>query len=92
MTKRARDQRRIDPRGLQRIQYDYRFHTMFHMDFYSSVILTRNLVIARSQWIDWQFVRELQKPSIDHVVAICQRTWVYEIMEFQHDWNTEVIA
>ena len=38
MTKRARDQRRIDPRGLQRIQYDHRFHTMFHMDFYTSVV------------------------------------------------------
>ena len=46
MTKRARDHRRIDPRGLQRIQYDHRFHTMFHMDFYTSVILTRNPVIA----------------------------------------------
>ena len=48
MTKKVRDLRRIDPRGLQRIQYDHRFHTMFHMDFYSSVILTRNPVIARS--------------------------------------------
>ena len=33
MTQKARDQRRIDPRGLQRIQYDHRFHTLFHMDF-----------------------------------------------------------
>ena len=48
MTKKARDQRRIDPKGLQRIQYDHCFHTMFHIDFYSSVILTRNPVIARS--------------------------------------------
>ena len=70
MTKRARDQRRIDPRCLQRIQYDHRFHTMFLMDFYTSVILTRNLVIARSQWIDWQYVRELQKSSINHAIAI----------------------
>ena len=48
MTKKARDQRWIDPRGLQRIQYDHCFLTMFHMDFYSSVILPRNPVIARS--------------------------------------------
>ena len=31
----------------------------FHLDFYSSVILTRNPMIARSQWIDWQYVTEL---------------------------------
>ena len=61
------------------------------MDFYTSVILTRNPVIARSQWIDWQYVKKLQK-SIDHAIAICERIGVYEIMEFQHDWNTEVIA
>ena len=59
MTRRARDERRIDPRSLPRIQFDHRFQTAFHMDFYTSVILTRNPVIARSQWIDWQYVRDL---------------------------------
>ena len=59
MTRRARDERRIDARGLPRIQFDHRFQTAFHMDFYTSVILTRNPVIARSQWIDWQYVRDL---------------------------------
>ena len=34
----------------------------------------------------------MQKASVDHAIAICQRTGVYEIMEFQHDWNTEVVA
>ena len=52
MTRRARDERRIDPRGLSRIQFDHRFQTAFHMDFYTSVILARNPVIVRSQWID----------------------------------------
>ena len=62
------------------------------MDYYTSVILTRNPVIASSQWIDWQYIRDLQKSSIDHAIAICEHTGVYEIMEFQHDWNTKVIA
>ena len=52
MTERARDQRRIDPRGLPRIQYDHRFHTMFHLDYFTSVILARNPMVAKSQWID----------------------------------------
>ena len=82
MTRKARYERRVDPRGLPKVQYDHRFQTAFHLDYYSSVILTKNLVIARSQWIDWQYVRELQKASVDHVIAICQRTRVYEIMEF----------
>ena len=82
MTRRARDERRIDPRGLPRVQFDHQFQTTFHMDFYTSVILARNPVIARSQWIDWQYIRDLQKASIDHAIAICEHTGVYEIMEF----------
>ena len=53
MTRKAIDERRVDLRGLPKVQYDHRSQTAFHMDFYSSVIPTRNLVIARSQWIDW---------------------------------------
>ena len=48
MTRKARDERRVDPRGLPKVQFDHRFQIAFHMDFYSSVILTRNLVIAKS--------------------------------------------
>ena len=49
-------------------------------------------MIARSQWIDWWYIRDLQKASIDHAIAIYEHTGVYEIMEFQHDWNIEVVA
>ena len=48
MTRRARDERRIDSRSSPWIQFDHRFQIAFHMDFYTSVILTRNPVIARS--------------------------------------------
>ena len=48
MTRKARDERRVDPRGLPKVQYDHRFQIAFHLDFYSSVTLTRNPVVARS--------------------------------------------
>jgi guanyl-specific ribonuclease Sa len=48
MTRKARDERRVYPRGLPKVQYDHCFQTAFHMDFYSSVILTKNLVVAKS--------------------------------------------
>ena len=65
---------------------------MFHLDYYTSVILARNPVVAKSQWIDWKHVRELRKSSIDYAIATCQRIGVYTLMEFVHDWNSEVIA
>ena len=52
MTRKDRDERRVDSRGLPKVQYDHRIQTAFHMDFYSSVILTRNPMVAKSQWID----------------------------------------
>ena len=50
---------------------------MFQLDFYHSVILSRNLVVTKSQWIDWKHVREQEKPSLDIAIAICQCTDVY---------------
>jgi len=38
----------VDPRSLNKIPYDYRFWTMFHLDFYSSVILSRTPVVIPS--------------------------------------------
>jgi hypothetical protein len=93
MTERARQQRRIDPRDQdESCFFDQRFRTMFQCDFYSSVILSREPVVMKSQWIDWDHVRKAKKDSLDHAIAICQRTGLYGLMEFQHDWNSEVIA
>jgi hypothetical protein len=65
---------------------------MFQFDYYHSVILTRHPVVAKSQWIDWKYVRKLHKPSLELAIATCQRTGIYRLMEFQHPWNIEVIA
>ena len=49
MTERARELRRIDPRSQpESCPYDHRFRTMFQLDFYHSVILSRNLVVTKS--------------------------------------------
>jgi hypothetical protein len=53
MSERAKEQRRFDPRSQpESCPYDHRFHTMFQLDFYTSAILSRNPVVAKSQWID----------------------------------------
>ena len=50
MIERARELRRIDPRSQpESCPYDHRFRTMFQLDFYHSVILSRNPVVTKSQ-------------------------------------------
>ena len=49
MTERARELRRIDPRSQpEDCPYDHCFHTMFQLDFYHNVILSRNPVVTKS--------------------------------------------
>jgi len=48
MTKRVKTLRSEDPKTQQHVMYDYRFHTLFQTDFYTSVILTRYPVVIKS--------------------------------------------
>jgi hypothetical protein len=72
--------------------YDYRFRTLFQIDFYTTVILTRNPVVIKSQWAKWKELKAHKKPSLDRAVDICARIGASEIMSFKHDWNTEIVA
>jgi hypothetical protein len=56
------------------------------------VVLSRDPVVAKSQWIDLDHVRKQRKPSLDVAIETCQHTGIYELMQFQHPWNIEVIA
>ena len=49
---------------------------MFQFDFYHSVILSKDHVVAKSQWIDWDHVSKQKKPSLDIAIATCERTWI----------------
>jgi hypothetical protein len=52
MTERASEQSRINPRSQpESCPYDHRFHTMFQLDYYTSVILSKNPLVGY-YWID----------------------------------------
>jgi hypothetical protein len=56
---------------------------MFHIDFYTSVILKRKPVVLKSQWIEWKQIRECKKPSLDRAIEICERIGARDILEFR---------
>jgi hypothetical protein len=53
---------------------------MFQFDFYHSVVRSRDLVVAKSQWVDWDHVRKQKRPSLDVAIETCQCIGVYELM------------
>jgi hypothetical protein len=56
------------------------------------VVLSRDPIVAKSQWVDWDHVRKQKRPSLHVAIETCQCIGVYELMQFQHPWNTKVIA
>jgi hypothetical protein len=51
-TESVRENRRILSRTQPRDVYDYKFHSLFQLDFYESVITPKRKQVANSQWID----------------------------------------
>jgi hypothetical protein len=42
---------------LPRDANDYKFHSIFQLDFYESVITPKSKPVANSQWIDWAYMK-----------------------------------
>jgi hypothetical protein len=72
---------------------DYRFWSVFHFQFYSSVLSGKNNIIAM-KWIDWDhFERHgAGRPEAEEVLELVEKWQIKDLMSFKHDWNTEVIA
>ena len=61
MTEQARIERAKNPKEVGGSQLDYRLGTAFHQDYYESAILKKNIIVARSQFIDWKFIKSIQR-------------------------------
>jgi hypothetical protein len=92
MTERARKEREKNPLTVGGRNLDYRFGTKFHQDYYASAIIKKDFPIARSEYIDWEFLSVMEDPKIAEIIRECKRKNVYDIMGFAKSWNNEVIA
>ena len=82
-----------DPRGYPKeMQGDERFWLWFQADWYESVIMTKSRPITEMKSIDWQHLENLEIPVVSEVVSACGRMNMHSIMNFNCDWNDEVIA
>jgi len=44
------------------------------------------------KWIDWSGMAKQDKPTLNEIIATCERQRVKHIMGFQYDWCVEVIC
>ena len=73
MTEQARIERAENPKEVGGSQLDYRFGTVFHQDYYESAILKKDIIVARSQFIDWKFMKTYKDPRIDEIIRECKK-------------------
>jgi hypothetical protein len=95
-TEAARRKRREWPYGEPKDMasgIDYRFHTFFQWDFYSTAIIAKKKgIIAEARWIDWAYMERANNAVFRDVIDVCTSLRIKPLMGFRHSWNMEVIA
>lgn len=71
---------------------DVRFWLRFHADWYESVILCKSHPSTEMKSINWLYFNEVNLSVIEQVNEACNNKFLHLIMEFNHDWNEEVVA
>lgn len=69
------------------------FWTLFHANFYNSVIMTKkHQPIIKQRSINWEECVQMRDRAMTRALRACEAKGMKNIMSFSHDWNNEVIA
>jgi hypothetical protein len=50
---------------------DYRFHTFFQQDFYSTAIIAKKKgIVAEARWIDWAYMEKANNVVFRDIIYI----------------------
>lgn len=69
-----------------------RFWLRFHADWYKSVILSKSRPTMAMKSMDWDYLFDVDLSVVGQVNDACNNKFLHEIMEFNQDWNEEVVA
>jgi hypothetical protein len=71
---------------------DICFWLKFNVDWYESVILSKEHLTIEMKSIKWDNLRSLNIPAVNEAIDICHAKGLTSIMALNYDWNEEVIA
>jgi hypothetical protein len=69
-----------------------RFWLKFNVDWYESVILSKEHLTVDMKSIKWDNLRSLNIPALNEGIDICHAKGLTSIMALNYDWNEEVVA
>ena len=71
---------------------DPRFGTIFQLDYYDSVILSKSQPVVLQKYIDWDHCVKLGDPEMTRALEMLERRNFKNLMTMQYPWSNEVIA
>jgi hypothetical protein len=72
---------------------DYKFHTFFQQDYYSTAIIAKKKgIVAKARWIDCGYMEKTHNAVFRDIIDVCTSLRIKPLMGFRHSWNMEVIA
>jgi hypothetical protein len=71
---------------------DIRFWLKFNVDWYESVILSKENLTIDMKSINWDTLRSLNISAVNEAIDICHAKGMTNIMRINYDWNEEVVT
>ena len=69
---------------MEKCATDYRFHTLFHQDFYEIVIMPKEIKVSKQQWVDWEYMAKFDDPNFNQIIDVYSRTHIKRMMGFEY--------
>jgi hypothetical protein len=71
---------------------DERFWTLFHQDWYQSVLYPMTSPVMKHQWVHIDYMRNKKDIHFNRILEACDFHGITDLLFFHYNWNQEVIT
>jgi hypothetical protein len=71
---------------------DERLWTLFHQDWYHSVLYRKTKLVVPAQWVHIDYMKRRRDMHFNWILEACEFHGITQLLSFRHNWNQEVIT
>jgi hypothetical protein len=71
---------------------DERLWTLFHQDWYHSVLYRKTKLVVPAQWVHIDYMKRRRDMHFNWILEACEFHGITQLLSFWHNWNQEVIV
>jgi hypothetical protein len=69
-----------------------RFWTLFHQDWYQTVLYLKSSPVVKQQYVNFEYMRNKNDMHFNRVIEACDLHGITDLLQFRHNWNQEIIS